>query len=370
MCGIFGVWNRHKSVSPASVHRAATLLHHRGPDDEGYLFFDTDAGDHTLAGGYDTPKAVYSSPYAYSPRKNVEKIPEESGYNLAFAHRRLSIIDLSPSGHQPMCNEDGTIWIIYNGEIYNFHDLRDQLKALGHRFVSQTDTEVILHAYEEWGVEALPRFNGMWAFCILDMGNRKLFCARDRFGVKPFHYYVDEKRFIFSSEIKALLKTGIPRKPNDGRLYDFLASSIVDHTSETFFEGVKRLNGGEYLHVDMASGGLTAGRYWDLDLSRKDHGISHEELTERFYHLLQDSVRLRLISDVPVGTCLSGGLDSSTIVCLVDKLMREEGTKIPGTDIQKTFSARYEDSRHDEGAFINEVVKKTGVDARSIVSHK
>lgn len=363
MCGIAGISQR-QGVLPGCLQRMADALRHRGPDDEGYLFANLENGRYDLVGGEDTPPEVFSSCYSYSPQGKVVDLSAACRYDLGLACRRLAIIDLSPAGHQPMCNEDGTIWIVHNGEVYNFNELRKDLKRLGHRFVSNTDTEVILHAYEEWGPGCLGRFNGMWAFCIWDSKAKKLFCARDRFGIKPFYYYCDANRFMFASEIKALLAAGLPKQVNDKVVYEYLAKGLLDHTEETFFENVKRLRGGEYLEFDLVTWSLSTHRYWDAPVEIIIEERTDEDYALQLYELLEDAVRLRLISDVPLGTCLSGGLDSSVIVCLVDKLMRKEGIKLPGSNVQKTFSARYEDKRHDEGRFINAVVRHTGVDAR------
>ena len=363
MCGIFGIWQASRfELDPKMVQKAAASIRHRGPDDEGYLFVDTRTGRHWLAGGDDTPPEVFSRNYPYLPREPLSRQSPGPDCDLALAHRRLAIIDLSPAGHQPLCNEDATIWIIHNGEIYNFPELRKELESRGHRFLSRTDTEVIVHAYEEWGADCLAEFNGMWAFCLWDSRARKLFCSCDHFGIKPFYYFFDGERFVFASEIKALLAAGLPRKANDRIIYDYLDSGLMDHTAETFFAGIRRLRGGEYAELKVESGEFNIKRYWSLNLKRKYSGLNHEEYAAKFYRLFEDSIRLRLISDVPVGTCLSGGIDSSAIVCVVDKLMREQGIKIPGVSVQKTFSARYKDSRHDEGGFIAEVVKKAWVE--------
>ena len=367
MCGIFGIWHQDGfTIDQSIIQRALASIRHRGPDDEGYLFANANTGSYFLAGGSDTPPGVFSSHYLYSPRGVVGDLSNKMGYDLALANRRLAIIDLSPAGHQPMCNEDGTIWLVHNGEIYNFLELRQELQSIGHRFVSDTDTEVIIHGYEEWGVNCLSKFKGMWAFCIWDSRKKELFCSRDRFGVKPFYYYFDGKRFLFASEIKALLQADIPAKVNEKRIYDYLTWGLVDHSQETFFQGIRQLRGGEYLKFQLTKGKFEINRYWDIDLNKKLPKSTDQEYATRFYELFQDSIRLRLISDVPVGTCLSGGLDSSTIVFLINKLMQEKGVKIPYSDNQKTFSARYEDTRHDEGHFIEKVVQRTKVDARFI----
>src|SRR5438093_9800185 len=198
MCGISGIWNVDgATVSLAAVQRATNTLRHRGPDDEGYLLVNAQSGVWEERRGEDT--------VGTRPLPSITEAANQR-FDLAFGFRRLSIIDLSPAGHQPMCNEDGTIWVIFNGEIYNYRSLRDELRAKGHQFRSNTDTEVIIHAYAEWGTNCLHRFNGMWAFAIWDRLKRKLFCSRDRFGVKPFYYFFDGNTFGFASEIKALLE--------------------------------------------------------------------------------------------------------------------------------------------------------------------
>lgn len=359
MCGIVGIYDSaFRESTPALLGRMTGVIKHRGPDDEGYALFDTSTGRYEVRSGDDTMA---------EPRAEMEHLsaPAQLRFDVALGHRRLSIIDLSAAGHQPMSNEDGTAWIVHNGEIYNHAVLRDELRDKGHRFRSKTDTEVILHSYEQWGTECLNRFNGMWAFAIWDGASRKLFCSRDRFGIKPLYYYFDGRRFLFASEIKALLEADfIQRKPNDQTLFDYLAYWAEDCTEDTFFSGIKQLRGGHYLEFMPGEKELRIQRYYDVRLGARIPEQSDEEYARRFGELFEDSIRLRLISDVPLGTCLSGGLESSSIVCVVDKLMRTQGIKLPGLEgIQKTFSARYDDRRCDEGAYIADVVKRTGVDA-------
>jgi len=329
MCGIAGrVHFDRQPINRALLRRMTDIQAHRGPDGEGYYFDDT-AG-------------------------------------LGLGHRRLSIIDLSEAGHQPMGNEDGTIWITYNGEVYNYLELRRELKAKGHVFKSQTDTEVVIHAYEEWGEECLQYFNGMWSFAIWDSTKQHLFCARDRFGIKPFYYFYGGRRFLFASEIKALLEDRtIDRKLNERLVYGYLAFGICEHLSETFFSGIQQLPPAHYLVLNHA--GIHVNRYWDLEPACRDqdrpskaNGHDAEEYARQFYHLLRDSVRLRLRSDVPVGTCLSGGLDSSSIVCLMRDLLSEGGEKsFRITERLKTFSSCFDEQKYDERDFIQAVLQKT-----------
>jgi asparagine synthase (glutamine-hydrolysing) len=247
--------------------------------------------------------------------------------------------------------------------VHNFEEIRNALKKLGYTFFSGSDTEVILKAYKEWGKDCLHKFNGMWAFAIWDVKEKKLFLSRDRFGIKPFYYFWDGKTFIFGSEIKAILASGLVKAmPNDPAIYNYLAYGETDYSEGTCFQGIKQLMGGYLLEFVPSIGKIQIERWYALPAEPREN-LKEEEYVEKFYELFDDSIRLRLISDVPVGTCLSGGLDSSSIVCMVDKLMRSKGIKIAGTDIQKTFSARYKDKRHDEGEYIDAVVRKTGVES-------
>lgn len=328
MCGICGIFSFEGPVERELIARMRDVMEHRGPDDAG-LYVNGSIG---------------------------------------LGHRRLSIIDLSPAGHQPMSNEDRTIWLTYNGEVYNYLDLRPYLEAKGHVFNSQTDAEVIIHAYEEWGEECLQRFNGMWSFALWDERKERLFCARDRLGIKPFYYHWDGRRFRFASEIKALLiDPAVERQVNESVVYDYLAHTALDHREETFFLGILRLMPAHYLIVN--SEGLKAVRYWDLDprnVQPDTNGDSDADrrYVARFYELFEDSIRLRLRSDVPVGTCLSGGLDSSSIVCVANQLMFPEGN-VQNREVearQKTFSACFNEPEYDERPFIEEVLARTGAE--------
>jgi asparagine synthase (glutamine-hydrolysing) len=283
--------------------------------------------------------------------------------NIGLVHRRLAIIDLSDEGLQPMTSEDGTLWIVFNGEIYNFIELREQLVARGHRFHSASDTEVILHAYEEWGAECLPRFNGMWAFALFDERTGTLFCARDRFGIKPFYYAWAGGSFFFASEIKALLAhPAIGAKPNEPVLGTFLAWGVQDHTGETMFSGIFQLPPAHAMNITPAGDG-NPFRYWNVKVSetiRED--IPDDAVASRLLTHLEDATRIHLRSDVAVGTCLSGGIDSSTLTVLINRLIRNESPASVGMQ-QKTFSAVFPDKRFDESRYIDELVTATGVDA-------
>ena len=271
---------------------------------------------------------------------------------VVLGNRRLSILDLSAGGHQPMGSEDERVWVTYNGEIYNYKELAEDLRSRGHRFASAGDTEVLLHAYLEWGSDCLARLNGMFAFAVWDRRRGELFCARDRFGVKPFYYTVVVGRFLFASEIKALLlDPAVPRRPNDARVLDFLARGLADHTEETMFEGIYQLPPGFCMWVSPTEG-VGPPRSWYTPRSRD---LDARPAGDVVRELVNDSVSLRLRSDVPVGTFLSGGLDSSSVTALASRLRRSAGLEPP-----ESFTSRCLDPRIDEGGYAKTVLDATG----------
>ena len=278
-----------------------------------------------------------------------------------MASRRLAIIDLSEAGHMPMVSQNGDLVITFNGEIYNYVELRAELRAKGYSFRSSTDTEVLLAAYEAWGTKCLDHLNGMFAFAIWDEIRQILFAARDRFGEKPFYYFEDtgDGLFLFASEIKALFASGLVRpEPNQKSIFRYLAHSELDVGGATLFEGVSELPPAHALIYSRAENSLKTWRYWDLDPEAEVRMASDQAYAEKMLELLSDSVRMRLRSDVQLGSSLSGGLDSSTLVCL---LARELGGNPP-----KTFSARFADARYDEGRHISRIIEWTGVQNHSV----
>ena len=314
MCGIAGSFDMQGNRAPdeAIVAQMTDLLEHRGPDDAGMLV---------------APPVV-------------------------LGHRRLSILDLSAAGHQPMSSPDGRLWITYNGEIYNFLELQAELQALGHEFRTTCDTEVLLTAYAHWGAEALNHLNGMFAFAVWDRERQELFCARDRFGVKPFYYTVVDGRFRFASEIKALfVDEAVPRRANDARVTDFLAFGYTDHTAETLFEGVLQLPPGSFFVVEHGTHVPAPTRWYEPAAADLAGAAPVDALRDR----IVDAVALRLRSDVPVGTTVSGGLDSSAVTAIATTLRREDGL-----EPAPTFSSRCEDPRIDEWPYIEKVLETTG----------
>jgi asparagine synthase (glutamine-hydrolysing) len=273
--------------------------------------------------------------------------PDDEGVftdgNVSLGHRRLSIIDLSPAGHQPMCNEDRTVWIIYNGEVYNFRQIRDELGQLGHKFKSKTDTEVIIHAYEQWGTGSFDKFNGMWAFCIYDCGKQELILSRDRFGIKPLYYCMHNRDLIFSSMISAMLVHNIKTSPNQKAIMEFLAYNLEDHSDYTFFENICSLRPGSYIRYDLKTKKSDIER-WYVPKFRRN--VSVEGIRQFFV----ESVESQTVADVPIGSCLSGGIDSSSIVCTLDKFLPY---------IFYTFSFVALGHSIDESKYIKKVGKQT-----------
>lgn len=355
MCGIIGILNYRGEPAPqlSSLRTMTQAMRHRGPDDEGYVSFDAKGGAHPYYGD-DSPESVRH--YHSDTRPVAEGVPSSS--ILAFGHRRLSILDLTPAGHQPMSYGEGRYWIAYNGEVYNYLEIRKELLRFGYDFKTQTDTEVILAAYDQWGPDCQNRFNGMWALLIFDRTRDELFISRDRFGIKPLYYYKNHRVLIFSSEIGALLPhPEVVTSPNRPYLENYLENGPTEWLNETAFNDIYRFPFAHYaiIRLKSRSGDLNAVRYWDFvpDLSSERFNEKKAGLYAQAYHdLLKDAVRLRLRSDVPMGTALSGGLDSSSIVYLVDQLFKEQGRE----DLQKTFSSVHNSSAtrlYDESHYID-----------------
>jgi asparagine synthase (glutamine-hydrolysing) len=279
---------------------------------------------------------------------------------VGFAHRRLAIIDLTESGNQPMHYAEGRYTITYNGEIYNYIELRNELKKKGYNFVSQSDTEVILALFDCKRENCLSDLDGMFSFAIWDEKNQELFCARDRFGEKPFHYYFNGDTFLFASEIKALFAYGVERKINFKNLQHYLNSGENELCEETFFTDITKIRQGHYLI--LKEGKISLHKYYSLSIETKIEFATDNEYAEHFKHLLQLSIKRRLRSDVAVGTSLSGGIDSSAIVCNINTILGKNKN-------QKTFSARFDEPRIDEGKWIDLVVKKTLTDHYEVLLH-
>jgi asparagine synthase (glutamine-hydrolysing) len=359
MCGIAGIFGNKLSKDECKriIQGMTHAIAHRGPNDEGAVIFGGRTDQPIILSGDDTPVNVHSAHHRYC---NFGHTPTFEGAAIAaLGHRRLAIIDLSAAGHQPMCTADGRYWITYNGEIYNYIELRKELENSGFIFHTQTDTEVILHSFIHWGIDCLQHFNGMFAFLIYDQQKQRVFAARDRFGVKPLYIWQSAKGFYaYASEIKQFSKIpGWRGVLNHQRAYDFLNWSMTDHTEETLFDGVEQLLGGHYIECHVSE--HPQPKRW-YSIPHYSIGKTFEEASEAFEELFLDAVNIRLRADVEIGSCLSGGLDSSAIVCAVDHLLDKTSEKIR----QQIFSACSEDPRFDEREFVEEVVK-----GRQLESH-
>lgn len=323
MCGIAGILSFEGSVQQGLLKKMADAIKHRGPDGEGF----------------------------WTNQKG----------NIGFAHRRLSIIDLTKTGDQPMHYADGRYTIIFNGEIYNYLELKEFLLQKNYTFHSTSDTEVLLALYDLKKEKALDDLDGMFAFAIWDEKEKILFCARDRFGEKPFYYHRGKNFFAFASEIKALFQLDIPRTVNMKHVYDYLLYGTSENMHEpdtTFFENINQLEPSHYLTVDQ-KGNSKKKRYWDIDFENA-LPVEEKQAEEKFRELFTTSVERRLRSDVPVGSSLSGGLDSSSIVMMIDKIKHHRQQ-------QKTFSARFPGFVRDETPYMNLVIQNSNVEPHFVI---
>lgn len=315
MCGIAGIIDHHQKVDDSIVQRMNAAVKHRGPDGEG----------------------VYVN------------------NNVGLGHTRLSILDLSDAGKQPM--KDGSLVLTFNGEIYNYKELKAELEKEGYSFHSGTDSEVILKAYSHWGQDCVSRFNGMWAFALYDENANSLFCSRDRFGIKPFHYFEGPDTFVFGSEIGQLLPFLGAVRANRSILSDYLIFGLEDHSNDTFFEGIRKLPAGFNLTVDCKTMSCELMRYYQVNARTDVAEMSPEQRENALSELLTDAVSLRLRSDVKVGSCLSGGIDSSLLTAIASEQYRTE-TSSPFF----SFTAKSTDPHNDESNWAKKVADHCGLD--------
>lgn len=323
MCGIAGIIKPQLAPSDHKfIYKMTDSIFHRGPDGEGYW---NDGEEKVLLG-----------------------------------HRRLAIIDLSETGSQPM-HYQNRYTIVHNGEIYNYIELKHELVKKGHRFVSSSDTEVLLAMYAEYKENCLQYLDGMFAFAIYDEQEKKLFCARDRFGEKPFYYHFEKgKQFYFGSEMKALWAAGIKKTVNNNMLYNFLMYSYIENpedSSQTFFDGCIKLPASHYLELDVNSLTISLKKYWDINWKEQSQNISLNHASEKIRELFNESVKKRLRSDVSIGSSLSGGLDSSLIVYTIDAFNKDKSFA------QQTFSAQFGMYDKDESLFQHMVTGQLNADA-------
>jgi len=302
MCGIAGYIDLKKKQADASVLKKMTdCIAYRGPDAEGFYVKD----------------------------------------NVAIGHRRLSIIDVV-GGTQPMLSEDEEITLSFNGEIYNYLELKEELKSLGHTFRTNSDTEVVIKAYRTWGTECQQKFNGMWAFAIWDKAKQALFLSRDRFGEKPLHYFFNDEYLVFGSEIKSLVAFGIKLIPRPELLQIYLTFTYIPGP-DTFYENIYKLLPGHCLV--LKDDNISINKYWDLPQVKEEEMITDKETVHQtFEALLKDAIRLRMRSDVPFGAFLSGGLDSSSVVSLMSQFSKQPIS---------TFTIGFNDKAFDESELAN-----------------
>ena len=319
MCGIAGIILKNfDGINKSDLRFMTDKIIHRGPDGEGHYFEG----------------------------------------NLGLGHRRLAILDLSENGHQPMIDEN--IVLTYNGEVYNYLEIKEELKTLGHKFKTASDTEVIIKAYKEWSTDCVLKFNGMWAFALFDKTKKELFVSRDRFGIKPFYYLNHEKGFYFGSEIKQLIHFLPEIKVNRRVLFDFLYFSYQHHTNETFFKGIVSMPAGHNLIYNLNNNTFTITQYYDL-VKPKIIDADIDKSIEYYKKEFDSAINLRLRSDVKVGTCLSGGLDSSYVAKVASKKYKGQFIAITAQSI---------DTKNDETKYARIVAEKYGLEMRVIAPNK
>ncbi len=348
MCGIAGFFSRQPFDS-ALLDFSSKSLQHRGPDGEGFSMMD-EQGAMKAFYGRATRENCRSSRFGWLPQHEWTHWPQTHG---GFIHRRLAIIAPDEGGHQPQSDQSGRFWITYNGEIYNYLELRKELEQFGYAFFTGSDTEVILAAYAHWGPECLQRFNGMWAFAIYDSLEQTLFAARDRFGVKPFYYVKQTGRFAFASEYRVLTGSGwATKKLNPRAVFDYFVFSEIEYEAEGFFTDIAELAPAHYLQYNLKTEQLNTCKYYSLSFTadRAPFSMRADEVQERTLFELERAVKLRLRADVEVGSCLSGGLDSSAIVALMHK-------NLPSGHPLHVYTAIFPGSSIDESAYAAEMAR-------------
>lgn len=352
MCGISGIVAKQGAVQIEQLVRMNRAIAHRGPDDEGFVFF------------HENETSAYISSDSCATLTGAMPTIEDNlnqEYVGGIAHRRLSIIDLSANGHQPMQNASKQLHLSFNGEIYNYKELRSQLKSAGYNFTTDTDTEVVLHAYDYFGKSCVEHFNGMFSFILVDLKQHIWFCARDRAGVKPFYYANTNEFFAVCSEYKGFIRSGlIAFSPNPIAEVDFIINGNIEEENQGLFKGIVELQPGNTLTYDLKKHKVQLNSFREDTSS--DLQLSDEAYIARIREALIESVSLRLQSDVAVGACLSGGLDSSILA----GIMKEVHPEIP----RKLFTVSYPNEAFDETPYAKEVAAFTGYEWHCITPTK
>jgi len=345
MCGFVAIYkNSEKPLSPNTLEAMTNTLVHRGPDDYGFVFINRD-----------------NSSFWKSSRPEAM-----TGPGVALGHRRLSILDLSDAGRQPFSSNDKQFWIAYNGEIYNYVEIREELKGSGFRFDTSTDTEVLLAAYQHWGVECFNRFNGMWSLVIWDNYRKQLVACRDRFGIKPLYSCRIGNDWFFASEIKALLQhPDINPQPDSSSVFNFLFGDGMPDPGNTFFSGINEIRPGQY--ITLTQGKCINSCYWKLPRTFIKRRRTPDSAAEELFSLLGDAVKLRLRSDVKVGTMLSGGLDSTSVISLIKRLLdsNSDARRVVGDQLH-AFNAGFPGLSIDENRNVTEISDKLDLAAHIV----
>ena len=339
MCGITGYITNKKdrSISKNIIYSMTKILSHRGPDDAGCVLIDPHKK-------------------SYSTFCNPDEIISFSTAKVGLGHRRLSIIDLSKNGHQPMSDKGGKVWLVFNGEIYNYIEIKAQLEQKGYSFKSKTDTEVILKSYIEWGTQCFNKFNGMWAIAIYDLQKKNIILSRDRFGKKPLYYYLKNSEFIFASEIKSIFQHPmVEKEPDYEKIYRYLSTNYryIDGDDNSFFKNIFQVPKSSYITIDE-NFRIEKQNYWYLTTTKVNNS-SYKDLIDQYKNLLINSIRIRLRSDVSVGCFLSGGMDSTSITCIAYHILNQPITTFSG--ITGNIKGVY-----DESPYINSVIKHVNAD--------
>lgn len=338
MCGITGFFSYKNKCDAKKYYKAHKKIAHRGPDDEGFIYKNEKNSLEYLSGD-DTIEEL----------KNREHITTKDSSSLIFGHRRLSIIDLSSHGHQPFSFE--SLYLVYNGEIFNYVELRDELKGLGYTFETESDTEVFLKAYHCWGVDCFNKFNGMWAAAIYDKNNDDIILTRDRFGIKPLYYSLVDDSLIFGSEIKFVSSFFDKLEANEQMVHDYIEYGYISHTKHTFFKNINQLKTGHY--AIYSKDGRKEEKYYAPNKNNTNDKIDATKNT------LSEAIKLRMRSDVKVGSLLSGGMDSSSIVCSIhsQKIVKEFDT----------FTISYAEKELDyEREYVEDIISQTGFKNHSV----
>jgi asparagine synthase (glutamine-hydrolysing) len=342
MCGIVGALSLNRpSINVNYIKPMADKIAHRGPDDAGYLCFHTGSRHSKGVSFYHSlTDAQFKNIDEMLPvieSSSVQRELHNHDYDLYMGHRRLSILDVSYAGHQPMSDLSKNIWIAYNGEIYNFKELRGELEKLGHRFKSNTDTEVIIYSYIEWGIECINKFNGMFAFSLYDNHRKKFYLVRDRYGIKPVYYHISsDNTLIYASEIKSILEyKDYKSKVDKEALLEYFTFQNI-FTNKTLHKDIQMLEAGHYFEIDLLSKEISKTQYWDFDFSEPETVKDEREYIEELDRLFTQAVKRQLVSDVPLGSYLSGGIDSGSITAIASNHFQQTGNCL------KTFTIGFD----------------------------